>query len=220
MSRSGKFAAVVLSSIAASAIATAILNTPILDFDLTRDGALSHDASAGPGSVAQGDVIYVKSDEAGVTYTQCTLGFIDADSRVGYTAGHCIHDGETVYDSELRELGVGHVIAYNDTDDRGWIEFRDDAELGPNEFSGDAVWKPNIGEKACVYGAVTDTVQCSTIADITDSEEIIFDTTVTSQKGDSGGPIWNDKGPIGVINGYLTDSVTGEVTGVYGASLR
>lgn len=220
MSRSGKFAAVVFSSIAASAIATAILNTPIIDFDLTRDGALSHDASAGPGSVAQGDVIYVKSDEAGVTYTQCTLGFIDADSRVGYTAGHCVHDGESVYDSELRELGVGYVIAYNDTDDRGWIEFRDDAELGPNKFSGDAVWKPNIGENACVYGAVTDAVQCSTIADITDSEEIIFDTTVTSQKGDSGGPIWNDKGPIGVINGYLTDSVTGEVTGVYGASLR
>lgn len=220
MAKTGRFAAFVLSSIAVSAIATAALNAPSMNLDMFRGGEIVSGTSSRAGSVSQGDTIYVKDDDAGIFYTKCTLGFIDQANRVGYTAGHCVRDGEMVYDSELRELGVGHVIAYNDTDDRGWIEFREDADLGENQFSGDAVWKPVIGERACIYGNTTRTVQCSTIADVTDSEEIIFDTTVTSQKGDSGGPIWNDKGPIGVINGYLTDSSTGEVKGVYGASLR
>jgi hypothetical protein len=134
---------------------------------------------------------------------RCTLGFVDMQSRTGYTAGHCRGSGN-VGDKDGNV--VGHQTVFSDNTPNGatvatdhmisdWeaIALAPDAELndvlpGGRALSSDPSVVPQPGQQVCHFGVVTGE-SCGTV-DAVNNGWFTMTNGVVSQKGDSGGPVY------------------------------
>lgn len=166
-------------------------------------------------SIKQGDKIFANN-------SQCTLSYANAETRIAYTAAHCI-------DKQAKYTGYTHpveVYAYNNNNrmvpigtstislngvDLAVIKINDDISIGDNLYSGDIVLgRTDIaeGDMVCRYGARSQKQACSKYSFEQDNVIFVEDEELIS--GDSGGPTWVTTA-TGDIKGYL---------GVYVGSAR
>jgi hypothetical protein len=133
----------------------------------------------------------------------CTLGFVDPQTRVAFTAGHCRADGM------VRDRGgqfVGSQASFRDNTPDGatidtnhqiadWeaISLAPDAMVnnvlpGGRVLVADPAVVPSPGLPICHFGVVTGE-SCGTIQDVYNGW-FTMANGVVSQKGDSGGPVY------------------------------
>lgn len=155
--------------------------------------------------------------------TYCTLGYVDAERRIGFTAAHCGSGGDRVAvlnDGTYLTSGTfypsnayGRSVSGND-----WalIRFDDGVDIGPNRFSGNARVAPEdvrAGDRLCVYGSATKLPSCGTFAG-TLGGNVYWDQSPATV-GDSGGAVYLDGrgGFVGVLSGHsIVTSPEGEHT--------
>ncbi|SRX95226.1 hypothetical protein MSP7336_03490 [Mycobacterium shimoidei] len=153
----------------------------------------------------------------------CTLGFVDPELRVAFTAGHCHGDGPvTDKDNHV----IGHLAAFRDNTPNGATVATDQQIIDyesivlvpevtannilpggrPLESDPGLVVKP--GDGVCHFGVVTGE-SCGTVESVNNGW---FTMTggVVSQKGDSGGPVYlgGPGGPariVGIFNSTWGD---------------
>ncbi len=153
---------------------------------------------------------------------KCTLAFIDTIRRIGYSAGHC-NDGSTVTDEAGTPIGTvmaSHNNRAGQTStgpddtviDYETISLNDDADL--TSQLGPALTRPIItqpgvtptaGMVVCHRGATTG-ASCGEIDDVHDGWFTMKPGTLTSDHGDSGGPVYtytDATGSTPVIVGIL-----------------
>jgi hypothetical protein len=133
----------------------------------------------------------------------CTLGFVDVQTRTGFTAGHCRGSGQ-VGDKDGNV--IGHQTLFRDNTPDGatvntdqliadWeaIQLAPDVTLN-NVLPGgrllvvDPTVQPLQGEKVCHFGIVTGE-SCGTVEAVNNGW-FTMANGVVSQKGDSGGPVY------------------------------
>jgi hypothetical protein len=133
----------------------------------------------------------------------CTLGFVDVQTRTGFTAGHCRGSGPvTDRDGNV----VGHQTLFRDNTPDGatvatdhliadWeaIALAPDVDLnsvlpGGRALAVDPTVVPQQGEKVCHFGVVTGE-SCGTVEAVNNGW-FTMTNGVVSQKGDSGGPVY------------------------------
>jgi hypothetical protein len=133
----------------------------------------------------------------------CTLGFVDPQTRVAFTAGHCRADGM------VRDRGgqfVGHQASFRDNTPDGatidtnhqiadWeaISVAPDAMVnnvlpGGRVLVADPAVVPSPGLPICHFGVITGE-SCGTIEAVYNGW-FTMANGVVSQKGDSGGPVY------------------------------
>jgi hypothetical protein len=133
----------------------------------------------------------------------CTLGFVDPQTRVAFTAGHCRADGM------VRDRGgqfVGHQASFRDNTPDGatidtnhqiadWeaISLAPDAMVnnvlpGGRVLVADPAVVPSPGLPICHFGVITGE-SCGTIEAVYNGW-FTMANGVVSQKGDSGGPVY------------------------------
>lgn len=153
---------------------------------------------------------------------QCTLAFIDTRRGIGYSAGHC-NEGSTVTDETGTPIGT--VMASHNNRAGQTSSGPDDTVIDYETISihahtdvtnllGPALTRPIItqpgvtptpGMVVCHRGATTGT-SCGEIDDVYDSWFTMKPGTMTSDHGDSGGPIYtytDATGSTPVIVGIL-----------------
>jgi hypothetical protein len=154
-------------------------------------------AHAGPG------VVVYPGMEIRQEKNVCTLGFVDVQTRTGFTAGHCRGSGPvTDRDGNV----VGHQTLFRDNTPDGatvatdhliadWeaIALAPDVELnsvlpGGRDLVVDPAVVPQQGEKVCHFGVVTGE-SCGTVEAVNNGW-FTMTNGVVSQKGDSGGPVY------------------------------
>jgi hypothetical protein len=133
----------------------------------------------------------------------CTLGFVDVQTRVGYTAGHCRGSGP-VGDKEGDALGMQSLFRDNtpngatiDTNHQlaDWETFSLAPDVAPNNILPggrplviDPTIVPTPGLPVCHFGVITGE-SCGTIQAVNNGW-FTMANGVVSQKGDSGGPVY------------------------------
>jgi hypothetical protein len=133
----------------------------------------------------------------------CTLGFVDVQTRVGYTAGHCRGSGP-VGDREGNAVGMQSLFRDNtpngatvDTNHQiaDWETFSLAPDVQPNNIlpgGRPLVIDPTIvltpGLPVCHFGVITGE-SCGTIQAVNNGW-FTMANGVVSQKGDSGGPVY------------------------------
>ncbi len=166
--------------------------------------------------------------------TVCTLGFVDAAARIGYSAGHCRGTG-AVTDRDGRFIGM--VATARDNTPDGTVVRTDEVisdyetiALGKDVTISTAlpdgrqlVVDPGaplaVGQPICHFGVVTGE-SCGTVERVNNGW-FTMSNGVVSQKGDSGGPVYtlaNDGTAlmIGLFNstwGQLPAAVSWQATG-------
>src|SRR5689334_22731459 len=135
--------------------------------------------------------------------TVCTLGYVDPDMRVAFTAGHCRGSG-AVHDRDGRFVGNQAFFRDNTPDgatidtnhqiaDWEAISLAPDVQVNNVLPSGralvtDAGIAPSPGLAVCHFGIVTQE-SCGTIQAVYNGW-FTMANGVVSQKGDSGGPVY------------------------------
>ena len=133
----------------------------------------------------------------------CTLGYVDPGLRVAFTAGHCRGDGPvTDKDNNV----IGHLATFQDNTPNGTIVGTDqqinDYESivltrdvavnnvlpGGRTLQSDPGLVVTPGEPVCHFGVVTGET-CGTV-DSVNNGWFTMGNGATSQKGDSGGPVY------------------------------
>jgi hypothetical protein len=151
----------------------------------------------------------------------CTLGYVDTAARIAYTAGHC-RGGGTVTDRERNV--IGQMATFRDDTPSGstvatdqMISDYETIVLNP------AVAVSNIlpggrrlgagggglapGQAVCHFGVIT-AETCGTVESVNNGW-FTMGHGVTSQKGDSGGPVYLNTGGaaqlVGIFNSVWGD---------------
>lgn len=166
--------------------------------------------------------------------TVCTLGFIDAVARIGYSAGHC-HGSGAVTDREGRLIGA--VVTAHDNTPNGAVVRTDqvisdyetialtkDVTINPVLPGGrELVADPGVqlvaGQPICHFGVVTGE-SCGSVERVNNGW-FTMTNGVVSERGDSGGPVYTlaDNGTaviMGLFNstwGQLPAAVSWQATG-------
>lgn len=152
--------------------------------------------------------------------TVCTLGFIDAHARLGFSAGHCRGDG-TVTDRDGRLIGTVTVARDNTPDgavvrtdevitDYETIALARDVTIssvlpGGRTLVVDPVTPLVAGRQICHFGVATGE-SCGTVERVNNGWFTMTDGVV-SQKGDSGGPVYFPAGDgIAVLAGLFNST--------------
>lgn len=167
----------------------------------------------------QGDTIAFFSpdkDSEKYHYSTCTLGYVDTEKNIAYTAKHCGEDGQNVYkrgvNNQFTKIGTFDKSIKNNADDSAIITLRDDVVFDPeeeyNQYSNSKYAKIDDiekGDTVCRYGARTREVMCGEIIDINKNNLVfVADSKLFSLRGDSGGPFWiPEKGYIGILYGKI-----------------
>lgn len=175
-------------------------------------------------AVDQGDLIGTPRPENRVG--KCTIGWI-ADGVI-YTAGHCARPGDEMFTLEVVEVDLetgNDGVAFDTkigtfhTNDRGNGDLRNDVgwvaienpwvRLGENGYSGDRLVPfedIQTGLEVCAWGQRTKIERCGEVLG-TDGADIILDSAVKGNSGDSGGPVWakDGSGFVGVYSGRYSD---------------
>ena len=162
-------------------------------------GFCASTASADPG------VLVYPGMEIRQDTNACTLGFVDPQSRVAFTAGHCRGNHGIVSDRDGRF--IGSLAIYRDNTPDGttvatdhqisdWeaIALAPDVLInnilpGGRVLVEDAGIVPQPGMPVCHFGVVTQE-SCGTIEAVNNGW-FTMANGVVSQKGDSGGPVYN-----------------------------
>jgi hypothetical protein len=134
----------------------------------------------------------------------CTLGFVDPQARIAFSAGHCRGSGQ-VSDGDGNPIGaqalfrdntpngatvdINHQIA-----DWEAISLAPDIAVnnilpGGRQLVSDPAIVPAVGLPVCHFGVITGE-SCGTIQAVNNGWFTMADGVV-SQKGDSGGPVYN-----------------------------
>lgn len=133
----------------------------------------------------------------------CTLGFVDPQTRVAFTAGHCRGAG-AVGDKDGNYIG-GLAMFRDNTPDGAtiatdhqisdWeaIGLAGDVEVsnvlpGGRALVSDPAVVPQPGQQVCHFGAITGE-SCGTVESVNNGW-FTMTNGVVSQKGDSGGPVY------------------------------
>lgn len=190
-------------------------------------------SSLAPGASADGKVQVFPGMEIRQGTTVCTLGFVDAATRTGYSAGHC-RASDTVTDRDGNPIGV--VVTSRDNTPNGTV-VRTDQVISDYETIAladhvtvstvlpggrlllDAAEELSAGQLVCHFGVVSGE-SCGTIERVNNGW---FTMTggVVSQKGDSGGPVYAVAGNgtavlVGLFNstwGQFPAAVSWQATG-------
>ncbi|MDO5098115.1 MAG: hypothetical protein Q4D85_05085 [Corynebacterium sp.] len=160
--------------------------------------------------INQGDPIYLGN-------SVCTAGFIDRENNRIWTAGHCHDHGATVTNRWRQKVGT-LVYRWSDVEsnlnkgltgaelneaifrffpyDLAYVELSNPAAAGQNGFSGDRVYRPEVGDTMCRWGDTTKQITCGPVLKL--DSQLIYGGNLSSKPGDSGGPTWvPGKGYIG-----------------------
>ena len=153
---------------------------------------------------------------------KCTLAFIDTTRRIGYSAGHC-NDGNTVTDETGNPIGsvieshnnrAGHSSTGPDDTVIDYETISIDPDVAVTAQLGPALTRPIItepgirptpGMTVCHRGATTG-ASCGEIDEVHDGWFTMKAGTMTSDHGDSGGPVYtytDESGSSPVIVGIL-----------------
>ena len=190
--------------------------------------------SLAPGASADGRAEVFPGMEIRQGTTVCTLGFVDAATRTGYSAGHC-RGNSTVTDREGRFLGVvgtfrdntpnGTVVRTDQViSDYETITLADDVTIssalpGGRQLLVDPAAPLAAGQPICHFGVVSGE-SCGTVERVNNGW-FTMSNGVVSQKGDSGGPVYPVAGNgtavlVGLFNstwGQLPAAVSWQATG-------
>ena len=134
----------------------------------------------------------------------CTLGYVDPQMRVAFTAGHCRGDGE-VSDRDGNPIGTQALFRDNtpngatiDTNHQiaDWeaISLSPDVAVndilpGGRQLISDPAIVPTVGMPVCHFGVITGE-SCGTIQAVNNGW-FTMANGVVSEKGDSGGPVYS-----------------------------
>lgn len=134
----------------------------------------------------------------------CTLGFVDPQMRIAFTAGHCRGNGG-VTDRDGNQIGSQALFRDNtpngatvDTNHQiaDWeaINLAPDVAVnnvlpGGRQLIADPAIVPVVGLPVCHFGVITGE-SCGTIQAVNNGW-FTMANGVVSQKGDSGGPVYN-----------------------------
>lgn len=191
-------------------------------------------ASLAPVAAADGAVAVFPGMEIRQGTTVCTLGFVDAAARIGYSAGHCRGTG-AVTDRDGRFIGA--VATARDNTPDGTVVRTDEvisdyetinlasevtlsAELpGGRQLVADPGAPLAAGQPICHFGVVSGE-SCGSVERVNNGW-FTMNNGVVSQKGDSGGPVYTIAGDgtammIGLFNstwGELPAAVSWRATG-------
>jgi hypothetical protein len=153
----------------------------------------------------------------------CTLGYVDPQLRVAFTAGHCRGDGPvTDKDNKL----IGKLATFRDNTPNGAfvktdqsisdyesIVLANDVEVnnilpGGRMLQSDPGLVVTAGEPVCHFGVIT-AESCGTVESVNNGWFTIGHGAV-SQPGDSGGPVYitGPAGPARIVG--IFNSVWGE----------
>jgi hypothetical protein len=134
----------------------------------------------------------------------CTLGYVDPQMRIAFTAGHCRGNGQ-VNDRDGNLIGGQTLFRDNtpngatvDTNHQiaDWeaISLAPDVAVnnilpGGRQLIADPAIVPLVGLPVCHFGAITGE-SCGTVQAVNNGW-FTMANGVVSQKGDSGGPVYN-----------------------------
>ena len=167
--------------------------------------------------VSQGDKIFIGE------HRSCTVGYIDKENNLAYTAEHCSFAKEKAQVHDSRGYYVG-TISSRYKDDKSYGPFRPQnigedftvieidptySFLGENTYSKDKkipVSDISRGDKMCMYSRIEEKINCGHVI-ATLGSTIVGSPHTNGKKGDSGGPVWiPGKGFIGVYTASLNGS--------------
>jgi len=168
---------------------------------LVAIGAVS--ASISGSAAAEPGVLVFPGMEIHQANERCTLGFVDTQARVAYTAGHCRGNGQ-VTDKDGRFIGTMGTFRDNTPDgatiatdhqisDWETISLAGDVMVndvlpGGRVLVTDPVVSAQPGQRVCHFGVVTGET-CGSVAAVNNGWFTMADGVI-SQKGDSGGPVY------------------------------
>jgi hypothetical protein len=187
-----------------------------------------------PAAEADGSVTVFPGMEIRQGTTVCTLGFVDAVARVGYSAGHCRGTG-AVTDRDGRLIGTVATARDNTPDgtvvrtdevisDYETINLTKEVTVSTALPDGrqlvvDPAAPLAIGQPICHFGVVSGE-SCGTVERVNNGW-FTMNNGVVSEKGDSGGPVYTPTSNgnaviIGLFNctwGQLPAAVSWQATG-------
>jgi hypothetical protein len=160
-------------------------------------------APSAPAPATQGVQVYPGMEVRQGTNV-CTLGYVDPQNRIAFTAGHCRGNGQ-VSDKEGDLIGSQALFRDNtpngatiDTNHQiaDWeaISLSPDVMVndilpGGRELIADPAVVPSVGLPVCHFGVITGE-SCGTVQAVYNGW-FTMANGVVSQKGDSGGPVYN-----------------------------
>ncbi|WP_141761620.1 hypothetical protein [Corynebacterium sp. HMSC036E10] len=175
-------------------------------------------AEAQTPNLVQGERFTIKRSDGKWSY--CTVGYVDTERKIFYTAAHCMRDkeAEAYLNDRTTYLGKpilvgdwGFIGGSNTENDYAVIDYSNaEGVVGSNPYSTKLANKEDItpGKRVCSYGAKTPEVRCADIVQINDygpnrAHVVLKSPTEFSQPGDSGSPVWlEDTGEyIGTLAG-------------------
>lgn len=167
-------------------------------------------------SISQGEMITAGE-------VTCTVGYIDKEQRLIYTANHCGYGTNDVFNAKGEKIGQLQSTYVDGTTppskDTAIIKLDDHVTPGDNTYSGDKKisadeLKPEDG--ICSYSRKQEKIRCGEIIDV-DNNVIIATRDAGGEQGDSGGPAWvvdslgTPTGFVGTYLGFWEDTGVGFV---------
>jgi hypothetical protein len=134
----------------------------------------------------------------------CTLGYVDPQNRIAFTAGHCRgsgqvndRDGDLIGSQALfrdntpngATIDTNHQIADWEAISLSPAVNVNDILPGGRELIADPAIVPSVGLPVCHFGVITGE-SCGTVQAVYNGW-FTMANGVVSQKGDSGGPVYN-----------------------------